>query len=261
MARRTLADSRVLLTGPSSGIGRELALALARRKARLTAVARREDRLSELAGQVRALGGQIQLVTGDITDSSVRQAAVEASQRAYDGLDILINNAGVGAVGFFDRANAELLRRVMEVNFFAAAELIRIALPVLRHGNRPLIVNIGSILGHRGVPTMSEYCASKFALTALSESLAAELTRFGIDVLLVSPGRTVSEFQQNLLTPRTEAQWAGLPKTETSVVARKIIRAMERGRKRLLPNWSAKCLDWANRLSPGLLDHFLARRI
>jgi short-subunit dehydrogenase len=260
MARRSLVDSRVLLTGASSGIGWELALALARQKAKLVAVARREERLQKLAAEVRSLGGEVQLLVGDVTDPAIRAAAVNIAQRAYGGLDVLINNAGVGAVGRFDHADEERLRRVMEVDFFAAAELIRVALPLLRHGNRPLVVNVGSILGHRAIPNMSEYCASKFALTALSESLAAEFAHLGIDVLLVSPGRTVSEFQENLLTQRTETQWPGLPRTNTAVVARRIIKAMERGRSRLLPNWSAKFLYFANRAAPGLVDRFFARR-
>src|SRR5205085_10807559 len=105
-----------------------------------------------------------------------------------------INNAGIGAVGPFEDAGEERLRRVMEVDFFAPAELIRGALPLLKGGHHPIIVNIGSVLGHRAVPGKSEYCASKFALHGFSDALRAELAPQGIDVLLVSPSTTVSEF-------------------------------------------------------------------
>ena len=92
------------------------------------------------------------------------------------------------------QAGEERLRRVMEVNFFAPVELIRSAIPLLREGKRPLIVNISSVFGHRAVPRKSEYCASKFALHGFSDALRAELAREGIDVLLVSPSTTQSEF-------------------------------------------------------------------
>lgn len=260
MSRRSLAGSRVLLTGASSGIGRALAHELAGRQAKLVAVARRKPLLEQLAEEIRAVGAEITFVEGDLTDERVRSAAVAAAQRAYGGLDVLINNAGVGALGLFENADEARLRSVMEINFFAPAALTRSALPLLRHGAAPLVVNIGSILGYRAIPRMSEYCASKFALTGLSESLSAEFGRLGIDVMLVSPGRTVSEFQQNLLADRGESHWPGLPQTDVTTVARRIIRGMERGRKRLFPNWSAKCMYWGNRLAPGLLDRFLAGR-
>lgn len=260
MGHRSLAGSRVLLTGASSGIGRALALELARRQAKLIAVARRAALLDELAQQVEALGAEIVTLPGDVTDDSVRQAALLRAQEIYGGLDVLINNAGVGALGLFESADEERLRRVMEVNFFAPAAMTRAALPLLRHGNQPLVVNIGSILGYRAIPRMSEYCASKFALTGLSEALTAEFSRLGIRVLLVSPGRTESEFQQNLLTTRGESHWPGLPTTPTDAVARQIVRAMERGRKRLFPNWSAQWMYWASRIAPGMLDRFLAGR-
>src|SRR4029079_8217356 len=108
--------------------------------------------------------------------------------------DLLINNAGVGALGRFEEAGAERLRRIMEVNFFALVEMARLAIPALQQGRRPLIVNISSILGHRAVPRSSEYCASKFAVQGFSESLRAELTRLKIGVLVVSPGTTATEF-------------------------------------------------------------------
>jgi len=260
MSRRSLAGSRILLTGASSGIGRALAIELANRKAKQIAVARRRPLLEKLVEEVRAIGGEIELVEGDLTDEVVRRAAIDRAQQAYGGLDILINNAGVGALGLFENADEARLRSVMEINFFAPAALTRCALPLLRNGSAPLVVNIGSILGYRAIPRMSEYCASKFALTGLSESLAAEFARLGIDVMLVSPGRTVSEFQQNLLADRGEAHWPGLPQTDVTTVARRIARGMERGRKRLFPNWSAKCMYWGNRLVPGLLDRFLASR-
>jgi short-subunit dehydrogenase len=111
----------------------------------------------------------------------------------------LVNNAGIGAIGPFAEASPERLRKIMEVNFFAPAELIRSALPLLEAGKRPLIVNVSSVLGHRGIPKKSEYCASKFALHGFSDALRCELAPRGIDVLLVSPSTTATEFFDNVI--------------------------------------------------------------
>ena len=86
-------------------------------------------------------------------------------------LDLLVNNAGVGSIRDFERSDLAGLRQVMEVNFFAGFELTRLALPLMRRGNKPMIANVSSILGKRGVPHYTEYCASKFAIEGFSEAL------------------------------------------------------------------------------------------
>ena len=104
-----------------------------------------------------ALGRPVEVVVGDITDPATRQQALDAAQSKLGGLDILVNNAGVGATGLFEDAKPERVRRVMETNFFALVEMTRLALPLLRRGVKPMLVNVSSILGHRGVPYNSEY--------------------------------------------------------------------------------------------------------
>ena len=108
----------------------------------------------------------------------------------------------------------------MEVNFFVAVELIRAALPTLRQGRRPMIVNVGSILGHRGIPHMAEYCASKFALAGFSEALRAEVARLGIDVLVVSPGTTATDFHDHLVERTDKPPWPQQPRVPPAVVAK-----------------------------------------
>src|SRR5208282_4823696 len=152
MARRTIQGSRAIVTGASSGIGRAVALELARQGGNVVCLARREDRLQALAEEIQSLGGRVACVAGDVTDPAARARAIEAAQAHFGGLDILVNNAGVGAIGPFATADPERVRRVMEVNFFALVEMTRLALPILRQGNRPIVVNVSSILGHRGVP-------------------------------------------------------------------------------------------------------------
>src|SRR5205085_8829154 len=144
-----------------------------------------------------------------------------------------INNAGIGAVGPFEDAGEERLRRVMEVDFFAPAELIRGALPLLKGGHHPIIVNIGSVLGHRAVPGKSEYCASKFALHGFSDALRAELAPQGIDVLLVSPSTTVSEFFEAAAgqSGRSPKRYSAM---SADAVARRAVAAMAAGRHEII---------------------------
>jgi short-subunit dehydrogenase len=188
----------------------------------------------------------------------VREALVDRAGALFGGLDLVVNNAGSGAMGRFDEATSERLRQVMEVNFFAPAELIRLALPLLRAGRRPIIVNIGSVLGHRGVPDCAEYCASKFALRGLSESLRAELFPLGIDVLVVSPARTDTEFFAQAINPG-QSRWPKLRGTPAETVARRTVKAIRRGRHEVVPTASGKLMVLASRLAPRIMDSILAR--
>ena len=184
MPRRKLAGCRAIVTGASSGIGRALAAQLYDSGVELVITARRADRLRELIDEVQVPGRRMIPIDGDITDAELRRSLVQTAADELGGLDIVVNNAGVGAIGPFAEADEQRLRHVMEVNFFAPLELIRIALPELRQGNQPVIVNVGSVLGHCAVPDKSEYCASKFALHGFSDALREELSSQGIDVLL-----------------------------------------------------------------------------
>ena len=112
---------------------------------------------------------------------------------------MLINNAGVASFGHFDESSEAILRQIMEVNFFAPAELIRLAIPQLTQGRQPAIVNVASMCGRRGLPAWPEYSASKFALCGLTEALRGEMARFDIDVLLIVPGLTRSDLGRHLL--------------------------------------------------------------
>ncbi len=259
MPKRKIKESRAIVTGASSGIGREIALELARQGARSVVVARRKERLGELADQITAAGGQVEPIAGDITDPAIRQKAVDAAQSRFGGLDILVNNAGIGALGRFEEADPKRLRQVMEVNFFALVEMTRLALPLLKQGTNPIVVNVSSILGHRGTPHNCEYCASKFAVQGFSESIRAEFARHPIDVLVVSPGTTTTEFFDNVIQRTGEPSWPEHTAVTAAAVARETVRAIRRGRHEIIPYRWGKVLCWLNRLSPGLVDRIMAR--
>jgi len=142
MTRRKIQGARSIVTGASSGIGREIALELARYGARVVLTSRREDRLQRLGNEIKGRGGEAYSVAGDITDAVLRRRLLETAESQLGGLDLLVNNAGIGAIGPFAQADESRLRQVMEVNFFAPAELMRGALPLLKMGIRPIFMYI-----------------------------------------------------------------------------------------------------------------------
>jgi short-subunit dehydrogenase len=247
------------VTGASSGIGRALTLELARAGVDQILLARRGDRLAEVVEEIARLGRHAEAVVGDVTNPDDRQRAVVAAQEMLGGLDILINNAGTSAHGRFADADPGRLRPIMETNFFAPVELIREALPLLRRGRTPIVVNIGSVLGKRACPHKSEYCASKFALAGFSEALRAEFAPLGIDVLVVAAGPTDTEFFEHLIEQHGELPWKESPPVSPERVARATIRAIERGRHEIIPNWRARLLSTANRFFPRIVDRVMAR--
>jgi short-subunit dehydrogenase len=258
MAKRQLIRKRALITGSSSGIGRALAIELARHNVDLILFARREDRLTDVAEEVSRLGRRAVYVAGDVTNSADRKRALAAARDELGGLDILINNAGVAAHGRFAESDPNRVRPIMEVNFFAPVELIRAAIPLLRKGRQPIVVNIGSILGERAAPHKSEYSASKFALHGFSEAVRPELARLGIDVLVVAPGPTASE-HFNTLVEDQGLPWNEPRRMPADQVARQVVRAIERGRHTLVTGWPSRLWLLLNRLSPWLVDRIMAR--
>lgn len=259
--RRELRGARILLTGASSGIGRSLAEQAARAGARLALAARSADALHDLARSLTALGAEAIAVPGDVTQEADRRNMVSAVVDRFGGLDVLINNAGVGSWCHFAESSEEILRRLMEVNFFAPAELIRLAIPVLRRGTSPAIVNVASMCGRRGIPAWSEYSASKFALCGLTEALRGEMVRFGIDVLLVLPGVTRSELWRHLLRNTGRYQLDVNRGMKPESVAAGIVRALEKNRTETILGWDARWVLRVNRFLPRLVDALLARQI
>lgn len=257
MSRWKPEDSVSIVTGASSGIGRCLCELLIRQDANVVAVARRHERLQQLA-EIPG-NGTLLTISGDVTNPDLRDEVARAAASLRDGqVDLLVNNAGIGAIGAFAQASPERLRRIMEVNFFAPAELIRTLLPNLRQGRAPVICNIGSVLGHRAVPNKSEYCASKFALHGLSDSLRAELAADGIQVTIVSPSTTNSEFFDSLIETES-AKSKSLGSWPPDRVAQATLAAIRARRSEVICSSAGKALVYADRLAPPLINAIMAR--
>ncbi len=259
--RRRLAAARMVITGASQGIGRALAVAAARKGARLVVSARSEAMLDDLATELRRMKAEVEVVKADVTLPGDRRRMLDAAVKRYGGLDILVNNAGIGATGHFIDASEDRLRKIMEVNFFALAEITRLALPLLKQGTTPLIVNISSAAGKRALPARSEYSASKYAVQGLSEALRAELVRFGIDVLTVCPGLTATNFAQNMIENKAKVPMDHLRSMTAEQVAEATVTAMEKGKNEIILTFKAKMLVWMNRFFPKLLTRLMARKV
>jgi len=258
---RDLKGRRVLITGASSGIGKCLAEQAALAGARVALAARSAEKLDELAGRLTSQGADVLTLPADVTSEGDRRRLLDAVVERFDGLDVLMNNAGVGSWGHFADGSEAILRQVMEVNFFAPAELIRLAVPVLTRGRQPAVVNVASMCGRRGMPAWSEYSASKFALVGLTEALRAELARFDVDVLLVLPGLTRSDLSRHLLRSEGRANIdfaAGMP---PEAVAAGILAALQRNRTEAVIGRDAHWMLRCNRFLPWLVDRLLARRV
>jgi short-subunit dehydrogenase len=258
---RDLRGRRILITGASGGIGRRLAERAAAAGARLVLAARSADRLDELAHALSAAGAEAVPVAADVTSDADRRRLLDTAVERLGGLDVLVNNAGVASFGHFADSSEAVLRQVMEVNFFAPAELIRRAAPLLMEGRQPAVVNVASMCGRRGVPAWSEYSASKFALCGLTEALRGELARFDIDVLLVVPGLTSSDLGRHLLrnTGRMRIDFdRGMPPER---VADAILDALRRNRTETVLGGDARWILRVNRFLPRLVDALMARRV
>ncbi|MFZ5470831.1 MAG: SDR family oxidoreductase [Myxococcota bacterium] len=250
----------VLVTGASSGIGCAAALAFARDGADLVLAARRQDRLLKVAQEVERLGRRSLPVPCDVTREEDVQHLVERAGEAFAAVDVLLNNAGVGSYGPLEKIGDELLRRVFEVNVFGLMRVTRAALPLLRRRPGARVVNISSVLGHRGLPLLGAYGASKAAVNSLTESLRTELSSEGIGVLLVSPGVTQTEFRDK----RLNAEGYKLEKVpfkgmSAEAVADAIVHASRTGKRDTVLTLEGRAMVYGNRLSPKLFDR-VARR-
>jgi short-subunit dehydrogenase len=258
---RTLSGKRAILTGASSGIGRALAVELARNGTQLVLAARTAEPLDELARNLTTPDQKAYAVPTDVTVPNDRERLIRTAVEKLGGIDLLVNNAGIASWGHFATSDEAVMREVMEVNFFAPIELMRLAIPHLTNGNEPAIVNIASMCGRRAMPAWPEYSASKFALCGVSESLRGEMARFDIDVILVVPGMTKTDLREHM--PRNE----GKAKIDfdkgmaPEAVAAKIVRGIQRGKREVVIGSDAKWMLRMHRWFPRLLDRIICRRV
>lgn len=194
-----LSGTVALVTGASSGIGRATALRLAASGARLAVIARREDRLNELADRVRSDGGEALVVTADLTDPDAAEGAVQKIVSELGRIDTLVNAAGVMLNGSSDQSPVEEWDRMVDINLRGLLYITKAALPHLLEAPSSSargvadVVNISSVAGRSVAPTVAVYSATKFAVTAATEAWRQEYTTRNLRFSVVEPGRTESE--------------------------------------------------------------------
>jgi NAD(P)-dependent dehydrogenase (short-subunit alcohol dehydrogenase family) len=179
-----MAPKTWFITGTSKGFGREWAVAALERGDRVAATARDVGTLADLEAR---FGGSVLALPLDVTDRTAVLAAVARADTHFDGLDIVVNNAGYGHFGFVEELSEAELRAQMETNFFGAVWVTQAALPVLRRRGGGRILQVSSIGGVSAFPMVGAYHASKWALEGISQALAQEVSRFGIKVTLIEP--------------------------------------------------------------------------
>jgi short-subunit dehydrogenase len=253
---RNLNGKRVILTGATGGIGRAIAHALSEAGASVALAARNTEKLDSLA----RLPGAVAIAT-DITKPEERQRLVAGAMSALGGLDILINNAGIGSWGHFASSNEQILRQILEVNFFGPIELTRLALPHLTDGNNPCVVNITSMCGRKGMPAWPEYSASKFSLVGMSEAWRGEFARFDVDVLTIVPGMTDSGFRDNWIRVDGKADLQFEKGMTPTDVALGVVKAICRNRTETVLGSEARRLLRFNKYFPRLTNWLIARKV
>ncbi len=251
----TLKNKVAIVTGASSGIGEATSRELAARGAAVVLAARDAKKLEGLAGRIRASGGRALAAKTDVTDAASVEAMAERAVGEFGSLDILVNNAGLGLSGHVADLRAEDLRYVFEVNVIGPLNCIQAALGRMGRGAR--IINVSSVVGRRAVPKVGGYCATKFALGALSDSLRVEVADRGITVTSVYPGTTLTAFRENSRRTKDEKRGWRPRGVAPERVARRIADAAEKGPRDVYVTLPDRLYIAGATLLPGLTDRVL----
>jgi short-subunit dehydrogenase len=244
-----LREKVVLVTGASSGIGRELALQLAAKGARLGLVARRQELLDALAKEIGAQ--EAVAIKADVADRAQVEAAVAQVQGRFGRLDALVNDAGLGYFGSVEQMPTEDVERVFRVNVLGPLYAIKAALPHLKR-SRGMIVNVSSGLSKRALPFLSAYAGTKAMLDALSDGMRLELKKHGVHVLTFCPPEVDTAFSDNALKHELAGRDApGRKKAKAFDVARRLVKAMVREEREVVMNGGLAATDF---FAPWLLD-------
>ncbi len=264
MTRRCLRNAVVVVTGAAGGLGRGLCLHFAQAGARIAALDRDAVALRGLAAELRVLGHEPLCVPCDVSDAQACTDAMGEVAAHFGGIDMLVNNAGISHRSAFAQTRPDVIRRVMDVNFFGAVHCTHAALPSLR-ASRGMVVAVSSVAGFSPLIARTGYAASKHALHGFFDSLRTELADDGVDVLLVCPSFIAIGIDRAALDG--DGRPARHPRATTGAqaspgeVAEAVFAAASRGRQLLLFGATARLAWWISRLAPRLYAALMRRRL
>ena len=250
-------DKVVIVTGASSGIGLACAKEFAAQGAIVVLAARSVDALSTLKVELEAKGTKTLVVATDVSKEADCQYLINQTIKTFGRIDILVNNAGISMRALFNDADLDVLRRLMDVNFWGTVYCTKYALPyILKSGGT--VVGVSSIAGFKGLPGRTGYSASKFAMNGFLESLRVENLNKGINVLTVCPGFTASNIRNVALGKDGSAQGES-PRDEQKMmqpeeVARHMVTAIVKRKKLIVLTGQGKLVVLLNKLFPAWVD-------
>ncbi|MGZ8843762.1 MAG: SDR family NAD(P)-dependent oxidoreductase [Pyrinomonadaceae bacterium] len=242
----------VLITGASSGIGRSLAIDLARRGASVGLLARRQEILNQIVDDITNAGGRALALPADVTQADAVRGAVDELRREFGAIDLLIANAGISINTFVPDLCEKKIAELINVNVIGVVNSVAAVLPnMVRQGSGHLAVN-SSLAAYRGLPKSAAYCASKAAISSFFEALRIDLKGSGVDVTIIHPGFVKTPLIQHIRrTPYL---------MEVDYAVQKIIRAIEKRKKGYAFPWQLATLARACKLLPiPMYDWFAAR--
>lgn len=247
----------VIITGGSSGIGLALAERFGKAGSKVMITGRNQESLDKAVVVLQAKGITVSAFQADVSKEADNKAMAEAAIRQYGTIDILVNNAGISMRALFAEVDLEVVRKVMDINFYGVLYATRYCLPEITK-NKGSIVGVSSIAGFRGLPGRTGYSASKFALNGFLEVLRTELLTTGVHVLTACPGFTASNIRLRALTKDGNAQGKSPRKEEKMMTADEcaehIYKAVVKRKRTLVLTSQGKFTVWLNKWWPSLAD-------
>tara|TARA_B100000900_G_C20582964_1_gene718314 strand:+ start:1504 stop:2307 length:804 start_codon:yes stop_codon:yes gene_type:complete len=247
----------VIVTGASSGIGKACAVRFAQKGANIVLAARSEQKLKQVAIEISEYGVQVLTVATDVSNEQSCKFLIEAALKKFGRIDVLVNNAGISMRAAFTDLDVDVLKKVMDVNFWGAVYCTRYAIESILQ-NKGSVVGVSSIAGYKGLPGRTGYSSSKFAMHGFLEALRIENIKKGLHVLIACPGFTASNIRNTALagdgssqgeTPRDEQKMM-----QPDQVADYIVDAVLKRKNRLTLTFSGKLTVLLNKFFPKLVD-------
>ncbi|MER3497964.1 MAG: short chain dehydrogenase [Chitinophagaceae bacterium] len=253
-------DKIVAITGGSEGIGKALVQALLQQGAKVATCGRSHDKLYCL--QTDYASFPLHTTITDVSNENDCRRFIESTIKVFGGIDILINNAGISMRAELKNVQVDVIRKVMDINFFGTVYCTKFALPSILE-RKGVIVGVSSIAGYRGLPGRSGYSASKFALQGWLEAIRTELLDSGVHVMWVCPGFTTSNIRNAALNNKGESQGESPMDEEKMMTAERcaeiILNAIRKRKRTVVMTFTGKRTVFMNRFFPRMADKFTRR--